>query len=219
MKKFLPILKNTQLFSGVSEAEVASLLTCLNATMRTYQKGEYLYRRGSRLEHIAVLVDGELHIQRDDYWGNRSILERVDVGGMFGEAYLAPESGVTVNDVVAAKNSTVMFFDVRRVITTCSSACRFHTSVVQNLFFSISEKNRTLEQKLGHMSRRTTREKLISYLSEESRRHNSSTFTIPFNRQQLADFLSVDRSAMSNELSKLQNEGLLTYHKNQFTLM
>ena len=219
MKSYIPILKNTQLFAGVSEAEIESLLSCLSASLRTYRRGEYVYHRGNRLDQIAVLVEGELHIQRDDYWGNRSILQQVNVGGMFGEAYLAPESGAMVNDVVAAKNSVVAFFDVRRVITTCSSACRFHTSVVQNLFFAISEKNRSLEQKLGHMSRRTTREKLISYLSEESRRHSSNSFTIPFNRQQLADFLSVDRSAMSNELSKLQADGLLTYYKNQFTLM
>jgi len=112
-----------------------------------------------------------------------------------------------------------LFFNVRRIITTCSNACRFHTAVVQNLFFSLSEKNQKLMQKLGHMSRRTTREKLMSYLSEESRRHGSGSFSIPFNRQQLADFLSVDRSAMSNELCKMRDEGLLEFEKNQFVLL
>ena len=111
-----------------------------------------------------------------------------------------------------------MFFNVKRIITTCSSACRFHAMVVQNLFFAISEKNRKLVQKLGHMSKRSTREKLISYLSEEAKKHNSASFAIPFNRQQLADFLSVDRSAMSNELCKLRDEGLLAFEKNRFEL-
>ena len=105
-----------------------------------------------------------------------------------------------MNDVIAVENSTVIFFDVKRIITSCSSACRFHTMVVQNLFFAISEKNRKLVQKLGYMSGRSTRAKLIAYLSEESKRNNSARFTIPFNRQQLADYLSVDRSTMSNEL-------------------
>ncbi|MBR5192203.1 MAG: winged helix-turn-helix domain-containing protein, partial [Clostridia bacterium] len=105
------------------------------------------------------------------------------------------------------------------IITVCSSACRFHSMVVQNLFFSISQKNKTLVQKIGHISKRTTREKLISYLSEEAKRQNSASFTIPFNRQQLADFLSVDRSAMSNELCKMRDEGLLEFEKNQFKLL
>ena len=109
-------------------------------------------------------------------------------------------------------------FDVKRVISTCSSACRFHTMVVQNLFFAISEKNRGLVQKLDYMSRRTTREKLLSYLSEEAKKQNSASITLPFNRQQLADYLSVDRSAMSNELCKMRDEGLLEFEKNRFRL-
>ena len=110
-------------------------------------------------------------------------------------------------------------FDVKRIITTCPSACRFHAMVVQNMFFAISEKNRRLVQKLGHMSKRSTREKLISYLSEEAKKQNTASFTIPFNRQQLADFLSVDRSAMSNELCKMRDDGLLEFDKNQFRLL
>ena len=143
----------------------------------------------------------------------------IGAGEMFGEAYVAPESGVLLNDVLAVEDYTVIFFDVKRIITVCSSACRFHSMVVQNLFFAISEKNRKLVQKLGYMSRRTTREKLIAYLSEEAKRQNSSEFSIPFNRQQLADFLSVDRSAMSNELCKMRDEGLLEFEKSAFKLL
>ena len=114
---------------------------------------------------------------------------------------------------------TCIYFDVNKILGTCSSACRFHALVVHNLFFAMSDKNRKLVQKLGHMSKRSTREKLISYLSEEAKQQNSGTFTIPFNRQQLADFLSVDRSAMSNELCKMRDEGLLLFEKNKFTLL
>ena len=219
MKKFIPILKRTQLFATVSEEEISSMLSCLNARLRTYKKGEYVLRQGEHLNDITVLVDGELHIQRDDYWGNRAIVDRIAVGEMFGEAYIAPESGALLNDVIAVEDSTVMFFDVKRIITVCSSACRFHSIVVQNLFFAISEKNRKLVQKLGYISKRSTRKKLMSYLSEEAKRNNSSSFIIPFNRQQLADFLSVDRSAMSNELCKMRDEGLLEFNKNAFKLL
>ena len=164
-------------------------------------------------------MEGSLHVQKDDYWGNRSLLNQLDVGEMFGEAYVAPASGGVLNDVIAVNDSTVILFDVRRILTTCPTACRFHAMVVKNMFFAISEKNRQLVQKLGHMSKRSTREKLISYLSEEAKRSNSSNFTIPFNRQQLADFLSVDRSAMSNELCKMRDEGLIEFEKNQFKLL
>lgn len=166
-----------------------------------------------------MLAEGKLHDQRDDYWENRSIIQMIGAGEMFGEAYVAPESGVLQNDVLAVEDCMVIFFDVKRIITVCSSACRFHSMVVQNLFFAISEKNRKLIQKLGYMSRRTTREKLIAYLSEEAKRQNSSEFSIPFNRQQLADFLSVDRSAMSNELCKMRDEGLLEFERSAFKLL
>lgn len=219
MKKYIPLLKRTQLFAGVLEDEIATMLSCLDARLRTYKKGEYVFRQGEHLSHITVLVEGNLHIQRDDYWGNRSIINRIGVGEMFGEAYIAPESGALLNDVVATRDSAVIFFDVKRIITVCSSACRFHSMVVQNLFFAISDKNRKLVQKLGHISKRSTREKLISYLSEEAKRQNSASFIIPFNRQQLADFLSVDRSAMSNELCRMRDEGLLEFDKSAFKLL
>lgn len=219
MREYIPVLNRTKLFAGVGEAEISAMLGCLQAEQYSYKKGEYVFRQGEYLNNITVLVEGGLHVQSDDYWGNRSIINVITIGEMFREAYAAPGSGALLNDVVAVEDSTVIFFDVRRILTVCSSACKFHSLVVQNLFFAISEKNRMLVQKLGHMAKRSTREKLISYLSEESKRQSSPTFTIPFNRQQLADFLSVDRSAMSNELCKMRDEGLLIFEKNKFTLL
>ena len=218
MKEFVPVLKRTKLFSGVGDDDISTMLSCLEARLLTYKKGEHVLRQGEHLSDILVLAEGSLHIQRDDYWGNRSILGHIGVGEIFGEAYVAPESGTLLNDVIAVEDSAVFFFDVKRVISTCSSACRFHTMVVQNLFFAISEKNRGLVQKLDYMSRRTTREKLLSYLSEEAKKQNSASITLPFNRQQLADYLSVDRSAMSNELCKMRDEGILEFEKNRFRL-
>ena len=212
MKKYIKILKKSRIFAGVSENEIEAMLSCLNARVLSFKKGEYVLRQGEMISDILILVEGSLHVQREDYWGNLSILSHVDVGEMFGEAYVAPESG-------SLKDSTVMLFDVRRIVTTCPSACRFHSLVVQNMFFAISEKNRRLVGKLGHMSRRTTREKLISYLSEESHQQRSSSFTIPFTRQQLADYLSVDRSAMSSELCRMRDDGLIEFERNRFKLL
>ena len=219
MKKYIPVLKRTKLFSGVGEEDIASLLSCLGARKKEYKKGEYILREGEHISDIFILVEGKIHIQKDDYWGNRSILSVISVGEMFGEGYAAPESGALLNDVVAVEDSSVIFFDVKRTLTTCSSACRFHNMIVQNMFFAISDKNRKLVQKLGHMSGRTTRAKLISYLSEEAKRQGSSAFTVPFNRQQLADYLCVDRSAMSNELCKMRDEGMIRFEKSRFELL
>ena len=219
MKKYIPVLKRTKLFSGVGEDDIASLLSCLGARKKEYKKGEYILREGEHISDIFILVEGKIHIQKDDYWGNRSILSVISVGEMFGEGYAAPESGALLNDVVAVEDSSVIFFDVKRILTTCSSACRFHNMIVQNMFFAISDKNRRLVQKLGHMSGRTTRAKLIFYLSEEAKCQGISAFTIPFNRQQLADYLCVDRSAMSNELCKMRDEGMIKFEKSRFELL
>lgn len=219
MKEYLAVLKKTPMFAGVEEAGITAMLDCLHARLRRYPKGAYVFRQGDRMEEIPILVQGCLHIQRDDYWGSRSILGRLGPGEMFGEAYAAPDSEPLRNDVAAVEDSVVLFFDVHRILGGCAAACPYHTQVVQNLFFALCDKNRTLVQKLGYLSQRTTRDKLISYLSGEARRQNSADFTIPFNRQQLADYLSVDRSAMSAELCRLRDEGLLTFRKNHFTLL
>lgn len=135
MKKYISILKHTKLFAGITDREIEEMLSCLNAQIKDFQKGEYIFHQGEYIHHIAVLVEGGLHIQQDDYWGNRSIINRIIVGEMFGEAYIAPESGALINDMVAIDKSTVVFFDARRILSTCPSACRFHSMVVQNLFF------------------------------------------------------------------------------------
>ncbi len=219
MKQYIPILKKTSLFAGIFDEEIEAMLSCLQAKIHTYKKGEYIYRQGEHIENISILLEGKLCIQNDDYWGNCSIINVLNVGEMFGEAYVTLDSDAIANDVVATTDSTVIFLNVNKILTVCSSACRFHTMLIKNLFYAISMKNRALVQRIGHLSRRSTREKLLSYLSDEARRNNSASFEIPFNRQQLADFLFVDRSAMSNELCKMRDEGLLIFEKNRFKLL
>lgn len=195
------------------------MLGCMSATEHFYKKGEYIYRIGEQVTQMGLLLEGSIHIQREDYWGNLSILNKITPGNIIGEAYAMPGSGPIVNNVIATAPSMVLFLDVQKLMTTCSSACVFHMRMIQNLLAVLAGKNRNLAQKLGHMSRRTTRDKLLSYLSEQSMIYGKPEFDIPFNRQQLADFLSVDRSAMSNELCKMRDEGILKFEKNHFTLL
>lgn len=218
MKKYLKLLKNTKLFEGITEEEIETVLGCLSASVMSYKKGDIVFHRGERITSVALLLEGGIHIQKEDYWGNLSILNEISEGDIFGEVYACLGNDKILNHAVAVKPSVVLFLDVGRILTLCPSACRFHGRLVQNLLSVLALKNKMLTQKLEHMSQRTTREKLLSYLSEQSLRTGSSSFTIPFNRQQLADFLSVDRSAMSNELSKMRDEGILLFEKNHFVL-
>ena len=219
MKKYVPVLKKTRLFAGVAEEDLAAMLSCLKATTGSCRKGNYVYRQGERVERLSILVAGKLQIQKDDRWGNRTIVSTVEVGDMFGEEYVAPQSTVLLNDVIALEDSVIVFLEARRVLTVCSSLCRFHSRVIQNLFYAISERNRRLMLKLDHVSRRTTREKLISYLSDEAQLQGSTKIVLAFNRQQLADYLSVDRSAMCKELARMRDEGMLRFEKNTFELL
>ncbi|MCI5898757.1 MAG: Crp/Fnr family transcriptional regulator [Hominisplanchenecus sp.] len=218
MKKYLKLLKRSKLFYGITEEEIASMLECLSATSQCYQKGEYVFRRGERISAVAMLLEGGVHIQKEDYWGNLSILNKISEGEIFGEVYAALGGEEILNNAVAVKPSVVLFLDMNRILTMCPSSCRFHGQLIRNLLSVIASKNKMLTQKLEHMSRRTTREKLLSYLSEQSLRAGCASFDIPFNRQQLADFLSVDRSAMSGELCKMRDEGILSFEKNHFIL-
>lgn len=218
MKKYPDILKLSKLFAGIKENEIKDVLLSLSAVKRNYRKGEYVFRAGEHISSVALLLEGSVHIQCEDYWGNLSILNKVFKGEVFGEAYAVSGSCAILNNVVAVENSVILFLDFNRIFTVSPSECKFYPVLIQNFFALLAEKNRILAQKLGHMSQRTTREKLLSYLSEQSIKSGSPSFDIPFNRQQLADFLSVDRSAMSNELCKMRDDGLLCFNRNHFIL-
>lgn len=212
------VLKRSALFSGVEESKIPVMLDCLGAKKVSYNNGEYVLRQGEYIDSVCVLLSGRLHIRNEDYWGNGSILGRIEPGDMFAEAYSVPGSGALLNDVTAVEDCEVLFLDVKKIFSQGECSCGFHGIIIKNLVYEISEKNRNLVAKLGYMSKRTIREKLIAYLSDESKKQNRPSFEIPFNRQQLADFLSVDRSAMSKELGKMKNDGLIEFDKNRFIL-
>ena len=134
MKEFIPILKKSKMFDSIKETELSHMLSCLDARIYEYSKDDYVLKQGDQLKDIVILLKGNLLIQKDDYWGNRSILGHISPGDLFGEAYVSPDSEAVLNDVVATENSTAIFFNVRQILTTCPSSCIFHTKVIQNLF-------------------------------------------------------------------------------------
>lgn len=209
---------NSSIFSQIAPAEIPSLLHCLLANEAHYEKGTFLCHYGDSINVLGVVLSGSIHIINEDFWGNSNLIAECGPGDIFAESYAIQPAQTLEVSILAAEFSSVLYLNVSRMMTVCGSACRFHNQLIQNLLTVLSEKNLMLNQKLNHMTKRTTREKLLSYLSAASAKSGSASFDIPFNRQQLADYFSVDRSALSAELSRLQSEGLLTFRKNHFTL-
>lgn len=219
MKTYLPIILHSQLFSGVVQSEAERMLQCLAARTEEYERNQPLLRLGEAVDAVGMVLTGSVHVVQEDFWGNRNILMKVLPGELFAETYACVPGAVSNVRVFAAEPATVLYLDVHRVLHVCASTCEFHARLVRNLLSVLAAKNLAMNEKMMHMSKRTTRDKLLSYLSAESLRRGSASFEIPYNRQQLADYLSVDRSAMSNELGKLRDEGVLQFDRNQFRLL
>lgn len=218
MEAYMTLLKKTCLFSGIKDEDISTMLNCLSARIASYQKEEFILHTGDLVDQVGMVLSGSVLIIKEDFWGNRSILSEISPGSLFAETYACIGTTPLEVSTVASSDCKVLFLDFQKLLTTCSSACHFHTRLIRNLLSTLAQKNRILTKKLEHMSQKTTRDKLLSYLSAESLKAKSPSFTIPFNRQQLADYLSVDRSAMSSELGKLRKEGILDYNKNTFLL-
>ena len=212
-------LSNTRLFRGTSPQEARQMLSCLAAVTRAYQKGETICRAGEQICAAGLVLRGSVTVESDDFWGNRSVLSRAAPGDIFGEAYAClPEQPLLVS-VVAAANCEVLFLDMARVMRVCSNACAHHGRIVQNLLALCAEKNLQLSQRMLHTAPKTIRARLLSCFHGMSQRAGSRHFSLPYNRQALADYLNVDRSAMCAELSKMKADGLIDYTKNTVTLL
>ncbi len=211
-------LSNAALFSGISENELTILLGCMKAQTKRYEKKEYIRHSGDRLDTIGLVTDGMVHEVQEDFWGRRTIVTTITAGELFGEAITYANNKVLPVALYAARPTEVLHINYRQLITTCSAACSFHTQLIQNMLTILAEKNLQLTEKMAVLNRRTTREKLLLYLSSQARSAGTNRFTIPYNRQELADFLSVERSAMSTELSKLRRAGIIDYNRSDFVL-
>lgn len=219
MKNYLDVLKTVRLFSGIEQADIQPLLSCLAAKTIALEKGQTVFYSGETIERFGIVLSGQVQVVQDDYYGNRSILAKIDTGNLFGESFACAEMKTLPVSVITTTESELLFIDCHRLSVPCAKACGFHSRLIQNMLSIVSMKNIALTQKIEFTSKRTTREKLLAYLSSEAKKAGSSRFEIPFNRQELADYLSVERSAMSAELSKLRDDGVLRFQKNQFELL
>jgi len=214
----LLVLTSSPLFAGIAKEDLPGLLSCINARRETFQKNTFLLRRGEASSRIGMVLSGTVHIIREDFWGNRSIVGLAGPGELFAESYALTAEPLEVA-VLAATDGEALFLDAARIVSGCQQACDFHVQLSRNMVAILARKNLTLTTKIRHMARKTTQEKLLSYLSAQALRAGSAEFDIPLDRQQLADFLGVERSAMSAALGKLRDEGILKFRKNHFHLL
>ncbi len=218
MKDFLPVIRSAQLFSGVSEDELTAMLSCLKAEKKDFPKEAFVLRSGDTADSIGLVLAGTVLVIQEDIWGNRNILSKAGPGHTFAAAYACASGSVLNVSVIAETPVTALFLNVKRILNVCPSACAHHSRIIRNLLSELAEKNLRFNEKLTHMGQRTTRSKIMSYLSSEAQRLGKYEFDIPFSRQQLADYLAVERSGLSLELGKMRSEGLLDFHKSHFVL-
>lgn len=209
MDEFEPILSCCPLFEGICREELAGMLSCLGGRIVAAAKGSPVFLEGDPARYVGVLLDGKIQIVRDDYYGKRSVLTMVSPGGYFGEAFACAGLESLPVSALAVQHSTVLLLDCARVLTGCAQACDFHSRLVHNLLRCLAQKNLMLTRKIRCMAPKTTREKLLEFLADQAKQQGSPSFVIPYDRQALADYLGVERSAMSAEIGKLRREGLL----------
>ena len=219
MKKYLSVLQKCGLFAGIDDEQMLTMLSCLGSSVRTYKKNQVILAEGDAADRIGVVLLGGVQIVRVDYYGNRSILTELQPGQMFGEAFACADVSEIPVNVVTTENSEVLLIEAKRILHMCSSACGFHNRLIYNLMKLVATKNLIFNQKLEIISKRTTREKLMTYLVLQAKQQGNNCFTVLFDRQELADYLEVDRSGLSSEISKLRKEGILECKKNRFTLL
>ena len=219
MQKYLQSIKKCILFNGIKEEQLISVLGCLGGQIKEYNKNEIIISEGDQAIYLGVILEGSVHINRIDFFGNRSIIAHINESEMFGETFAAVEGQKMSVNVVADEYSKVLLIKMKKILTPCESPCFFHSKIILNLLQAALKKNLIFNKKIEIISKKTTKEKLMCYLLLQAKENNSNSFTIPFDRQELADYLEVDRSGLSVEINKLKAEGVIDTNKSYFKIL
>ena len=214
LKKIFDAINNNPLFQGIALSDFKSMLSCLSARTAAYKKGDVILLSGDAVNFVGLILSGGVKIIKEDMDGNITILTELSVADIFGEVFACAGIDHSPVTVQASEGTEVLFIDYRMIITSCSAACPFHTKLIENMLKMLAHKNLALNQKMEILSRRTTRDKLMCFFNYQ--RGAAKKFSISYNREELAHYLCVDRSAMSNELCKMRDEGLIRFSKNSF---
>ena len=219
MKKYFDILKDCSLFDGIHPDDLERMLTCMGARVDSFDKKYTIFAEGTPAKYVGIVLSGEAQTVRGDLYGNRTILSQASAPELVGEAFACAQIQSIPVSVIASEPCEMMFIDCGHILHTCQNNCGFHQQLIFNLMKDLAVKSIRFHQKSEITSKRSTREKLMTYLSMMEKETGSRSFEIPFDRQELADYLEVDRSGLSAEISKMRKEGILDSHKNRFTLL
>lgn len=210
---------NIELFSGISESDMLSLLKCLGINTKSYKKNSMIIPFETKITSIGIVLDGNIEVMREDINGNKIIISKLSVNDIFAETIVCAGIDKSPVAVMATSNCEVLFIPFEKVLSTCANTCHFHKQLIQNMLKVIAKKNILLNMQIDLLGKKTTREKLLTYLRTQMEIVKNSKFLIPYNRNELADFLCVDRSAMSRELCKMRDDGIIKFNKNYFEFL
>lgn len=219
MEKFLEVLKNCPLFDGIDESDLLRMLTCLGAKTASFDKKYTVFAEGKAAKYIGIVLSGSVQVEQTDYYGNRSILSTMGESEIFAEAFACAEMESLPVSVIANEPSEIMFIECAHILHTCQNGCGFHHRLIFNLMRDLATKTILFHQKIEITSKRTTREKLMTYLMLQAKKAGRNSFDVPYDRQALADFLEVDRSGLSAEIGKLKREGIIDNRRQHFELL
>ena len=211
-------LSDMIIFQGVEKENIGILLGCLGSYPKTYAKGEYIVFENDAIKNIGIVISGSVHMVKEDVWGNKTIMTRMTRGHLFGESFACGSEQTSIVTFCAAENTEVLLIPFDRVLNTCCNSCKFHQQIIKNMVVMLSNKNQALMEKIEVVSKKTLREKILSYLSQEAQKQGANYVTLPLGRMELADYLCADRSALTRELGKMKQEGLIDYDKNLFRI-
>lgn len=218
MKKYIDLLCDTPLFQNINQADMEPMLNCLDPYVRFYKKGNYITHSGESVNSVGVVLRGTVHMLNEDVWGNTAILAIMPEKSIFGETFVCSGSYNSTVSFRAVADCEVLFLSFDKILHSCSKACEFHHQLIDNMVILIAKKNIQLMEKVEIISRKTLREKILIYLSHQAQRTSNLCFTVPMGRLELADYLGADRSALSRELSRMKDDGLIDYDKSTFRL-
>ncbi len=198
-------IKNIPLFEKIAEKDLEHLLPCLRSFEKHYEKGESIFLEEQHIRYIGVVLRGSVHMLKDDLWGSRTLVSYAGPGELFGENFAVRKENHSEMTFEAAAPSDVLFLAASNIIHTCPSGCSFHAQIAENMFHLLGEKSVRLMEKIEITSKPSLREKILAYLSMLAQHQNTRYVTSPLDRTQLAQYLCVNRSSMTRELSTMRD--------------
>ena len=210
---------HSPLFDGIRPEDRKTMLDCIGYHIRAFRKGDIVAFEEENIQHIGIVISGSVDMVKEDLWGNKTMLVRISKNELFGETFACGSDHLSLVTFLVSEDATILFIPFHRVLNSCSMACSFHHRLTENMVRIIANKNRDLMRKIEVISKRTIREKLLTYLSIQAQMQNARYFEIPLGRVELAEYLCVDRSALTRELVKMKEDGLIDYDRNYFRML